>query len=185
MKKLLIFVFLSLCLSSCLKDSISDAMIKSENASTTNSSNANPATITYTVNGTIVNVVIKNPDKQSPTNYLLGCTKESNNQYYLASESGGNLIFFFYTDSLKVGRYHSYVNNNSPLLDFSNVASYHAYATDSLGLKITSFSKGHISGTFSGRLTPLIEVVNYKNIYGKPGSTIITDGSFKNVPVFY
>ncbi len=52
-----------------------------------------------------------------------------------------------------------------------------------MSFTITSYSNGHISGNFSGVLTPLADANN--NVFGDPGSVIITNGSFKNVPVFY
>jgi hypothetical protein len=54
-----------------------------------------------------------------------------------------------------------------------------------MSFNITSYSKGHISGNFSGILTPMIMAGNPNNTYGPSGSVSITKGSFKDVPVFY
>ena len=192
MKQLLIFICLSIVLSSCLKESITDAMLQSQNSNGSNGYIANAASMSYWVNGVNVKAVVNNPDSQSPNSYQLGCTKLYNTQYYhyyLAFETGDEFLFLFYTDSLKVGHYTSTINPQSPFLTFNNTARYDAYTSDSLCLNITSYSNGHISGNFSGRLTPLVSqqstATGYANIYGTPGSTLITNGTFKNIPVFY
>ena len=50
---------------------------------------------------------------------------------------------------------------------------------------LVAIRRGHLSGNFSGALTPMISAGNPYNTYGTPGSVLITNGSFKNVPVFY
>jgi len=56
---------------------------------------------------------------------------------------------------------------------------------DNMNFTVTSYTDGHISGNFSGQLTPAISPGYPDNIYGTPGSVLIKNGSFKNVPVFY
>ena len=96
------------------------------------------------------------------------------------------MTFTFPTDSLTVGNYIY-----TPIYGDTYVASYngtdefvHAPA-DSISFNITSYTKGHISGNFSGRLTPMVSAGYPVNTYGTPGSVLITKGNFKDVPVFY
>ena len=64
-------------------------------------------------------------------------------------------------------------------------AQYLYGPADYMSFTITSYANGHISGNFSGKLTPLVMAGNPNNYYGTPGSTLITNGSFNNVPVIY
>jgi len=167
-------------LSSCLKQSIPDAMlgIKDHGKVT--------ATLSYKINGNAVNISVADADNQGATNYTLGCSK--NPGYYSLSgiSNAGETSFLFYTDSLAVGNY-KYLGTYGDMffIDYFNTAEYVHAPSDSLSFTITSYSNGHISGSFSGALTPLLTASTINNIFGDPGSVLITDGSFKNVPVFY
>jgi hypothetical protein len=165
---------------SCLKESIADAMI-SKNS---DQQNATTATLSYNLNGNAVNIVVKDADNQNRNIYTLGCSKQD---YYTLDASGslGELTFTFYTDSLTVGNYKYSGVLDVFVTDNINVPEYVHDASDSISFNITSYSNGHISGNFSGVLTPLITAGNPNNVFGIPGSVLITNGSFQNVPVFY
>ncbi len=178
-----------LFLSSCLKQSIADAMIANQNSET----QAGAATMTYMINGNTVTNIVTDPDSQSPNAYQLGCSKiyypgASNPLYNIdCISTSGEMTFTFGTDSLTIGHYYYLGAWGVDLF----VTSYNGEdefvhdPQDSIIFNITSYSHGHISGNFSGRLTPMITAGNPNNIYGTPGSVLITKGSFKNVPVFY
>jgi hypothetical protein len=164
-----------LLFSSCLKQSIPDAMLGKHAGST--------ATLSYEFNGEAVNISVPDADNQMPGNYKLVCTKSY--FYLLQAVGGGEFTFTFYTDSLTTGNY-TYNNSFGDMFitDYNNHPSFVHYPGDNMNFNITSYSNGHISGNFSGQLTPLISAGNV-DIYGTPGSVLITNGSFENVPVFY
>lgn len=150
------------------------------------------ATMTYEINGNTVTTTVTDPDSQDPNAYQLGCSKTlypgTNIPIYSLGflSTTGDMGFNFYTDSLTVGHYAltgSY--GDIFVLDYYNTAEFVHDLSDSISFNITSFSQGHISGNFSGRLTPMITSGYPNNTYGSPGSVLITNGSFKNVPVFY
>jgi hypothetical protein len=70
-------------------------------------------------------------------------------------------------------------------ISFNGTDEYVHAATDSMSFNITSYSHGHISGNFSGQLTPLVTASSINNTHGAPGSVLITNGTFHNVSVFY
>ena len=186
MKQLLPVFLITLFLSSCLKQTIADAMLADSEAQ------VGVATMSYEVNGNTITTSVKDPDSQSPTAYQLGCSKTL---YYGTTipiysldflSTSGDMGFIFYSDSLSVGHYAlngSY--GDTFVLNYYNTAEFVHDLSDSISFNITSYSHGHISGNFSGRLTPMITAGNPNNTYGAPGSVLITNGSFKNVPVFY
>lgn len=168
--------------SSCLKQSIPDAMLAAKN-----SGGQGPvtATLSYKVNGDAVNISVNDADNQDRNYYMLGCSKSGN--YALeALSSSGELAFVFYTDSLTTGNYiYTGVYGDFFMLSHNGTNEYVHVPSDSMSFNITSYKDGHISGNFSGQLTPLITPSNINNIYGPSGSVLITNGSFQNVPVFY
>jgi hypothetical protein len=176
MKFYLTALIMVILFPSCLKESIAGAMLSKNSAGTVT------ATFSYNINGNAVNLIVNDADNQNPNLYTLGCSKWD---YYDldALTSSGEFTFAFYTDSLTVGNYKYtgaidiFITNNG------NVPEYIHDASDSMSFNITSYNNGHISGNFSGVLTPLIDPGN--NVFGVPGSVLITNGSFQNVPVFY
>lgn len=178
---LTIAVMAILLLSSCLKQSIPDAMLASQNSG----GHGNiTATLSYKINGNVVNISVNDADNQNPTYYTLGCTKNSGFYNLDGLSNTGETTFSFYTDSLAIGNY-KYTGNYGDMffLSYNGTNEYVHVASDSMSFNITSYKNGHISGNFSGQLTPLVDANN--NTFGAPGSVLITNGSFQNVPIFY
>ena len=182
MKFYLIAAVLSVLLPSCLKQSIPDAMLASENSG---GQGDVTATLSYKINGNAVNITVSDAGSQDPNSYTLGCTKFGG--YILDGvSSSGEFTFNFGTDSLTIGNYiYTGIYGDMFFIDYNNQNEYAHAPTDSMSFNVTSYKNGLISGNFSGQLTPMISAGIPYNTYGAPGSTLITNGSFKNVPVFY
>ena len=111
MKQLLVASLAMILLSSCLKQSIVDAMIASQQSGAQGSGSPGVATMTYAVNGNTVTNSVKDPDSQMPTAYQLGCSKTlypgTSSTVYILDCVGttGEMTFTFPTDSLTVGNY--------------------------------------------------------------------------------
>lgn len=179
MRFYVIALAVAIVLSSCLKQSIPDAMLNSKKSGT--------ATLSYKINGNAVNISVNDADNQNTyPYYTLGCTKDAGFYSLSGISDAGETSFLFYTDSLAVGNY-KYLGTYGDMffIDYYNIAEYVHAPSDSMSFNITSYNNGHISGNFSGVLTPLVTPGAFNNIYGDPGSVLITNGSFKNVPVFY
>ncbi len=172
---LLMVVFLS----SCLKQSIPDAILGKKNAGNIT------ATLSYKLNGNDVRISVADADNQSTYPYYkLGCSKNSGYYNLAAITDAGETTFSFYTDSLAVANYkYPGTYGDMFFIDYYNTAEYVHAPSDSMSFNITSYKNAHISGNFSGALTPLLDPNN--NIFGTSGSVLITNGSFENVPVFY
>ena len=96
------------------------------------------------------------------------------------------MTFTFGTDSLTVGNYdYDGIYGDLFVLSYNGEDEFVHDPSDFISFNITSYSQGHISGNFSARLTPMITAGYPNNVYGPPGSVLVTNGSFKNVPVFY
>lgn len=180
MRFYLIAFALILILSSCLKQSIPEAMLSAKKSGT--------ATLSFTMNGNSINISVNDADNQIPvSNPALYITKGTP-FYRLTGASEGVMFFFtFDTDTLKVGNYK--ISGPYPddgfFIAYYNIYEFVHAPSDSMSFNITSIKDGHISGNFSGVLTPLIEGNTSGNIYGEPSSVPVTKGSFKNIPVFY
>ena len=191
MRQLVIAFLMIIFLSSCLKQSIADAMIADQNPGAQSGNHPGVATMTYLVNGNTVTNSVSDPDLQSPNAYQLGCSKTfygpGSTVYTLdCVSSSGEFAFTFGTDSLTVGNYsYTGVYGDLFVVSYNGTNEFLHVPTDSISFNVTSYSQGHISGNFSGRLTPMISAGNPNNVYGTPGSVLITKGSFKDVPVFY
>ena len=181
MKFYLSLISISVLLSSCLKQSIADAMVSNSN----NQKNKITATLSYEINGNPVNITVNDADNQVPGNRILVC--EKSNGYNLSGRiSSGDFVFTFFTDSLKVGNYN-YKGSFGPMYvtTFQGFPQYIYGPTDNMNFFITSYTPGHISGSFTGQLTPAISQGNPNNVYGTLGSVLIKNGRFNNVPVIY
>ncbi|MEO6455935.1 MAG: hypothetical protein ABIN97_17775 [Ginsengibacter sp.] len=181
MKFYLIAGVMVIFLSSCLKQSIPDAMLASKNPG-----GSATATLSYKINGNAVNISVDNADKQNPNLYTLGCSKNAGYYALQGLSSAGETTFVFYTDSLTVRNYeYTGIYGDMFFISYNGTNEYVHAASDNMSFNITSYNNGHISGNFSGQLTPMIAAGNPNNTYGAPGSILITNGSFQNVPVFY
>jgi len=168
----------TILLSSCLKESIPDAMLGDQR-----SGKGGTATLSYELNGNPVKISVANAN-QDAVSFTLGCRK-SPGLYVLSGLSvSGETTFLFYTDSLTTMEY-TYRGGEMFFISYDGQNEFVQAPTDYLSFTITSYDKGYISGTFLGQLTPLISAGNPNNIFGTPSSIKITKGSFKNVPVFY
>ncbi len=183
MKFYLLVTIIAILFSSCLKQSIPDAILNSKHYGTGVSTTA---TLSYELNGNPVKITVTDADNQDPNLYTLGCSKFAGYYNLDGLSSSGETTFSFYTDSLTVGNYkYTGIYGDMFFISYNGENEYIHAASDSLGLTITSYNGGHISGSYSGQLTPLITAGNPNNTYGTPGSVMITNGSFQNVPVFY
>lgn len=167
-------VIISLSLSSCLKQSIADAMLNPSGQKQVT------ATLSYEINGSQVNISVEDADRQPPGNRRLYCEK-SNGYLFSGVGNSGDFVFTFFTDSMKVGNY-KYVGSYGPMYvtTFQGRPQYVYAASDNMNFNVTSFQDGHISGNFSGQLTP-----SANPGYGTVGSVVIKNGSFNNVPIYY
>jgi hypothetical protein len=179
MKFYLIAAVMVVFFPSCLKESIAGAMLTSKHPG------GPTATLSYEINGNIVTLSVDDAYNQNPNSYTLGCSKSG---YYSLSAltSFGEFAFAFYTDSLTVGNYkYTGAFGDMFFTRYNGVNEYVHASSDSMSFNVTSYSNGRISGNFSGALTPLLRPSTISNIFGDPGSVLITNGSFENVPVFY
>lgn len=175
-------VLMAIIFVGCLKQSIPDAMLGAKNSG----KHATTATLNYKINGTAVNLSVADADNQAAGNYTLSCNKYPGYFGLDAVTNSGEFTFLFYTDSLTVGNY-KYIGTYGDMffIDYNNTAEFVHDPSDSMSFNITSYSNGHISGNFSGVLTPLVTGSTINNIYGISSSVFITEGSFQNVPIFY
>jgi hypothetical protein len=178
MRFYLIIIAVTILLSSCLKQSIPDAMLG------ISKKNKITATMSYEINGNPVTISVDDADRQDFTYPTLACIKQGG--YILeAISNSGDFGFTFYADSLKVGNYN-YPSNwgTMYITTYQGQVCYVYGPTDNMNFNVTSYKDGHISGNFTGQLTPMI-AAGFPNIYGTPGSILIRNGTFKNVPIVY
>jgi hypothetical protein len=174
MKFYVMLFAVTVLLSSCLKQSIADAMLDSAKGET--------VTLSYEINGTPVKVSVRDADNQSGGYYTLACYK-SNGYHFSGSTGNGEFAFSFYTDSLKVGNY-KYTATQEYITDFG-FPCYMAGATDNMNINVTSYKNGRISGNFTGQISPAPMQGPYGPVFGAYGSVVIKNGLFSNVPVIY
>jgi len=146
--------------------------------------------IKYKVNGNLV--TIKNTDAANSDHIL--CTKQTRlNAYtptmYLLSgvkDSSNGFGIGIVSDSLLVGNYN--------LKDGSTLTIYNGQLSelggigsgDSLNVNITSYSKGLISGNFSGQFSLVPNPAPAGPIdWSSLPKTAITEGEFKNIKCLY
>ncbi len=181
MKSCIIALTMAIFLSSCLKESIPEAMLNKKNRTRVT------ATFSYKINGNPVSLTVEDVDNQvTVPYYMLGCTKNSGNYMLSASVNTGSTMLYFRTDSLAPGNYKNTTATigENWVLDYLNRAEFLHAPTDSMSINITSHINGHINGNFSGVLTPLLDG-NIPYTFGTSSSVSITEGAFSNVPVYY
>ena len=96
MKFYLVTLVTAILFSSCLKQSIPDAMLGTQNSG---GQGGPTATLSYYVNGNLEKLSVSDADSQDPNYYTLGCTK-SNGYNFDALTDAGEFTFTFYSDSL-------------------------------------------------------------------------------------
>lgn len=185
MKQIFLYFFAVIILSSCLKESIADAMLASQNSA----NNATTASLSFEFNGNLIQQSV-NTAHQSTQSYKLACfrTPYINIVYEYNFDfltPAGELTNSLFTDSLKTRNYLNYGPQELFAFSYYNKNYFVRYATDSLNFNITSYNNGLVSGNFSGRLSQLVSQTAGTNFYGAPGSGIITKGTFQNIPVYY
>lgn len=183
MKKLL-FILLIFC--SCNKDK--------NNPDNNNTSGS--GSISYKVNGSLVtmdNANLLNGEGVVFAKQLKG-TIIANTRYLLNAQKGVNNFFGFTItdDSLKLQSYHldssliqgNALQNMSSMMFNGQMASIF-YKGDVFDVKISSYSNSRISGTFSGKFTPLGSITGFGYDYANKGTILITEGKLNNIPVTY
>lgn len=180
MRFYLLLASITIFLSSCLKQSIADAMLNPSGKQAT------AATMSYEINGTPVKIIGRLTGNPGANYYTLECEKAGGYVLSGVLDSGFDIVFTFFTDSLKIGNY-KYTSNYGPMYvtTFEGRPQYVYGPTDNMSFTVTSYKEGHISGNFSGQLTPSISQGYPNNVYGSLGSVSIKNGIFTNVPVIY
>ena len=174
-KYYLIISAIAIFMSSCLKQSIPDAMrgLSGKQSRIT-------ATLSYEINGEPVSITVDDADHQGTGIHTLECVK-SNGYILSAVGSSGELVFTFLTDSLEVGSYnYPAAWGQTYVTDFQGTPQYVYNPSDNMNFFVSQYKDGHINGTFSGQLTPMPN-----NMPGDPGSVLIKNGLFNNIPIVY
>lgn len=176
MKSLVATITIALFLCSCLKESIPEAIANKKNGPKV------PASFSFKVNGVTRSYSLEDVRKDSYP-YYFSCRKSANSYNLFGLVDAGKACFYIYTDSLSVGNY-SYPTVTG--WADSGYLPFEIYApTDRISINISSHNNGYISGNFTALLTPVTYAGRIPYTYGTPSSITITEGSFKNVPVFY
>lgn len=171
------FLLLAALIWSCSRDT---------NSANKNSDTLADGSVQYKVNGSLV--TIKSiPGGAGPnfikrvqggpllqTYYLLNAYQDADNQ----------VSFAIVSDSLHVGNYTYDSTYGTYLADvtYNGHISKQFYQGDYININITFYSNGYISGDFTAKLSPF---ENGLMDYSKRGTTLITEGIFKNIPCFY
>lgn len=176
MKKLILILYSATIFLSCSKTS-DDA-----------SSSVPSGTFKYKVNGnliTIDNANIANAEYAIFFKQLQG-TAIPHTRYMFNGQKGSNNVWIFgiQSDSLSTQTYiydSTYLNTSGVIctMTYNGQQSGLLYSGDNLTIKITSYSNSLVSGNFSAKFTPL------SNNYSNRGTTIITEGDFKNIKCAY
>lgn len=162
----------------------------SKNSNTTSPS-IDEGSFQYKMNG---NLVVINNGNISSGEYALFFKQLKgsilrNTVYTLNAQKGVNNIFAFsiQSDSLSTQNYtydSTYANTSSIIttMTYNGQQSILYYKGDNLSINITGYLNGFISGNFTAKFTPLL---NSNIDYSKRGTTLITEGQFKNVKCTY
>lgn len=180
MKSYLIIIAV-ICFSSCLKESIPDAMLVKHSVDTR-------ATLSYKIYDNPINISVDDAHNGGYNSYTLGYSQNTGYYSFRGISDSAEIYLYFYTDSLRTGNY-KYISAYGDKVFVSYDYDYaygvvHAFP-DSMSINITSINNGRISGNFSGALSPLSTINNPFNEFGPPASMLITNGTFENVPFFY
>ena len=121
-------------MSSCLKQSIADAMLNEDGTKKIT------ATLSYEINGNKINVLAPDADNQVVGNRKLYCEK-GNGFVLSALVDNGDFVYTFFTDSLRIGNYQ-YLGSYGPsyVTTFQGWPQYVYAASDRMIFTITANS---------------------------------------------
>jgi len=162
-----------------------------------NTSN-NPPTIAdgtfqYKVNGNLVTIKnISIADAEYTVFFKqLQSTAIPHTRYMFNGQKGANNFFGFgiQSDSLTLGNYtydstYQYASGNVTTMTYNGQQSLLIYGGDNMNINITAYSNGFISGNLTAKLTPLPIIIGVPD-YSTRGTTLITEGEFKNIKCIY
>ncbi len=147
----------------------------------------------YKVNGSLVkisNVSISSGEYVIFFKQIAG-SLITQTRYMLNAQKGTNNIWAFGipTDSLRIQTYSLDTTSINTLgiictMTYNGQQSALFYGGDFLTINITSYSNSLISGTFSAKFTPFSSLGMPPN-YLNRGTTIITEGEFKNIKCLF
>ena len=183
MKQFLSISFAAIFFASCTRDP--------------NTGNNTPTiadgTLQYKVNGnlvTIKNISIADAEYTVFFKQLQG-TAIPHTRYMFNGQKGANNIWVFgiQTDSLTLGNYtydstYLYPSHILTTMTYNGQQSALFYRGDVMSINITSYSNGFISGNFTAKFTPLGSLGTVP-AYSTRGTTLITEGEFKNIKCIY
>ena len=177
MKKITVAILLISAFISC----------KKENNNQNNSTGSTHGRIEYKINGQLQAYENLDALTQYALIYKRLSSVPQNNKYQINAFNGANTVMgsAIIIDSLRTGTYVidsaasqlTYENN----IRFNGIQSSIFFNGDNLTFNITSHSNGRVSGTFTGKLTPLNGTFNYAD----KSTTVITEGKIDNVQVIY
>lgn len=145
-----------------------------------NSATTTTASIEYKVNGTAVSMdnVDITSGKYVVFQKQLAGTVIPKTRYLLNAQNGANnvVVFYIVADSLQKINYRLDSTFVATALNYNGQVSALLHKDDYISVNITDYSGSKISGTFTGKLSP---------VSGTAGSTLITEGKINNVQVIY
>ncbi len=177
MKTLLSILLTVTIFSSCTRDTPSNLL---------------DGSIQYKVNGSLVTISNQNITNGEYAVFFkqLQGTAIPHTRYMFNGQKGSNngWVFGIQTDSLRTQNYtydSTYLNTSGIpcTMIFNGQMSSLFYSGDNLIINITSYYNSLISGNFSARFTPL----PFGGIpdYSTRGTTVITEGQFRNIKCTY
>ena len=178
MKNLFFLILAASIYPSCSKDPDSGSTIPT----------VADGTVQYKVNG---NLVTMRSDNIANAEYVkiykqLAGTANSHTRYIFQGQNGVNnaLGFDIYSDSLTT---RNYTYDSTSRFIYNYVLIYNGEISgllmsgDNMNINITSYSNGYISRNFTAKFSPVEANFNYS----KRGTTLITEGAFKNIKCIY
>ncbi len=162
----------------------------SKNSNTTSPS-IDEGSFQYKVNGNLVTINNGNISSEYAVFFkILRGNLIQNTSYMFNGQKGSNNVFVFgiQSDSLSIRTYtydSTYASSSNILttMTYNGQQSLLFYNGDNLSINITSYLNGFISGNFTAKFTP---ITNSPNIdYSKRGTTLITEGQFRNIKCTY
>ena len=183
MKNVIICLFAATFFASCTKDS--------------NPGNNTPTiadgTFQYKVNGNLVTI---NGGNITSAEYAIFFKQLAGSyipqtRYIFNGQKGANNVWVFgiQTDSLTVRNFtydSTYYTTSLFIftLAYNGQQSAILYGGDNMNINVTSYSNGLISGNFTAKFTPFGSIGTVPN-YSTKGTTLITEGQFKNIKCIY